>query len=84
MHAAIALALMAHLNRTVAGVWLELDAVRAFGGKRRRGEEWEGLHCWDTERERENQHWQLHVEIVTIIVISICHPYGLACPSVSA
>ena len=35
MHAAIALSLMAHLNRTVAGVWWELDAVRAFGGKRR-------------------------------------------------
>ena len=28
--------------------------------------------------------WQLHVEVVTIIVISICHPYGLAYPSVSA
>ena len=32
-HAAIALSLMGPLHCTVAGIWLELDAVRAFGGK---------------------------------------------------
>ena len=50
------LSLLALLDRTVAGIWLELDTVRAFGGKRRGGEEWEGLHCWQTEREKENQY----------------------------
>ena len=29
------LSLLAPLDRTVAGIWLELDTVRAFGGKRR-------------------------------------------------
>ena len=25
-----------------------------LGGRGGGGEEWEGLHCWETEREREN------------------------------
>ena len=27
-----------------------------LGGRGEGGEEWEGLRCWETERERDNQH----------------------------
>ena len=45
-------------------------SLRGRGGG---GEEWEGLLCRETERERENQHLacQRHAKTFTIIVISI-------------
>ena len=59
-------------------MWSGPLGVRGGGG-----EEWEGLHCWETERERENHQLSTAVEIFTIVIIP-SHPYGLAYPSVSA
>ena len=43
-----------HLDNSEGGAgsgWSE-----SLGGRGERGEEWEGLLCQETERERENQH----------------------------